>query len=148
MLKGISLKRFSPLDHLSRILEIENGSFNEIDAFSESDFIDYHSQYPDSFIVAESDGKPAGYIIADFSDKAHIESIAVDQKYRKNGVGQVLMNWAEDVCRQKEIDAIRLEVRPSNTDARDFYTKKGYKVVGREKNFYGDEDALVMQKTL
>ena len=38
-----------------------------------------------------------------------------------------------------------LEVRLKNTVARMFYEKMGMQTVGRKPNYYGDDDALVME---
>ena len=43
---------------------------------------------------------------------------------------------------------ITLEVRESNERARRFYLKNGFKEVTKRKNYYNDEDGILMIKNL
>lgn len=143
----ITIRRFSP-DDLSKILEIENSSFPKNIAFSRSDFMDYYSSCPEGFFVAENDGKTVGYAIATLSGKACIESVAVDEKHRKRGIGEELMKLVERICNQKGIKTIELETPIKNQSAIDFYKKQGYSTIGVKERFYPEDDAYIMQKTL
>tara|TARA_Y100000589_G_scaffold290399_1_gene293082 strand:- start:492 stop:689 length:198 start_codon:yes stop_codon:yes gene_type:complete len=52
----------------------------------------------------------------------------------------------------RSIEAIYLEVRPSNDTAISLYAKFGFSIIGRRKNYYpekeGREDALVMKRRI
>ncbi|KOC46256.1 30S ribosomal protein S18, partial [Clostridium botulinum] len=52
-----------------------------------------------------------------------------------------------DICTERNIPAITLEVRENNTTARNLYKKYGFLEEGLRKNYYGPNvNALVMWK--
>jgi ribosomal-protein-alanine N-acetyltransferase len=76
-----------------------------------------------------------------------IYNLAVDKKYRKEGVGTLLIQKAIQTVVTNHITSIWLEVRESNSAAILFYKKNKFKEIYRRKNFYSypQEDALVMK---
>ena len=88
-----------------------------------------------------------GYLIAlPVLDELHILNIAVDSRYRREGLGSRLMNEALKRAGM-EIKTILLEVRESNFTAIKFYKKHGFNPVGRRKSYYPDgEDALLLTR--
>jgi ribosomal protein S18 acetylase RimI-like enzyme len=50
--------------------------------------------------------------------------------------------------KQRAQNRIYLEVRASNTKAIAFYEKAGFKKTGMIKDFYGDEDAITMERKI
>jgi [ribosomal protein S18]-alanine N-acetyltransferase len=84
--------------------------------------------------------------------EAHITSIAVRQKYRRHGIGEMLLIAAIDQAIALHADFATLEVRVSNTGAQALYLKHGFEHVGERKRYYLDrgpdgetrEDALIM----
>lgn len=141
------IRRFSYAD-LDRILEIERQAFPK-SAYDWGTFVSLHWLYPDTFLVyarIDSDQKETeilGYIV--FSRDGHIISIAVDPLWRRKGIGRALV---ESVFRDSRIRKLWAEVRPSNTGAQAFYLRLGFEVIGRAANYYGDEDALIIQRRL
>lgn len=103
-------------------------------------------------LVAEttvSDGQPEiiGFIVVWLIvDEVHIGSVAVDEGYRRNGVGEVLVRFALHEARQKGAVKAYLEVRAGNTSARQLYEKLGFRVDGIRPRYYQDnhEDAILM----
>lgn len=99
------------------------------------------------YFVIMLDGKAAGFmgtwIIA---DESHVTNIAVSPLYRRKGLGEKLLKYVMDYCRDKGCSAITLEVRASNTAAINLYEKLGFKTEGTRKGYYSDnhEDALLM----
>jgi [ribosomal protein S18]-alanine N-acetyltransferase len=79
-------------------------------------------------------------------DEAHITNIAVHPDYRKNGLGDILVETLLHICKEKKLVGITLEVRKSNIVAISLYEKHGFIVEGIRKSYYEDnkEDALVM----
>ncbi|MFH1383005.1 MAG: ribosomal protein S18-alanine N-acetyltransferase [Chloroflexota bacterium] len=79
-------------------------------------------------------------------DEAHITTIAVREKYRRQGIGELLLMSAIDLALELEAREVTLEVRISNTGAQDLYTKYGFNQTGVRRGYYTDnrEDALVM----
>ena len=70
--------------------------------------------------------------------------MAVDPHYRRRGVGKTLIKKAIEMFSFKRILA---EVRRSNEGALAFYQRFGFGTVGTLLNYYGDEDALLIQWT-
>ena len=79
-------------------------------------------------------------------DRLEIDYIIVDSDYRKMGIATKLLKTLENTY--KNIDNITLEVRESNKSAINFYLKNGFKEVAKRKNYYKDEDGILMIKNL
>jgi len=99
------------------------------------------------YYVIRADGLVIAYIGAwIIIDEVHITTLAVADPYRRRGIATRLIKALLEKARQKGALCLTLEVRPSNTNARCFYEKLGFKVLGRRKRYYCDEDALIMTK--
>ncbi|MBK9924799.1 MAG: ribosomal protein S18-alanine N-acetyltransferase [Anaerolineales bacterium] len=97
--------------------------------------------------VFDVDGKIAGMIVAWLLvDEAHIATIATHPEYRRQGIARKLLTYALRYMSKEGAVTSFLEVRESNTAARDMYHQFGYEVVGRRKRYYKDtdEDAILM----
>jgi ribosomal-protein-alanine N-acetyltransferase len=104
-----------------------------------------------TYLVCDREAQLAGYIgIWVVFDEAHITNIAVDPKWRGQGLGRVLMEEVEKIARQKKALRILLEVRPSNHAALSLYHSLDYMETGRRPGYYTDngEDAIIMTKLL
>lgn len=77
-------------------------------------------------------------------DEAEIINIAVSEPLRRRGIGEKLLRHALQKCARRNTSRVFLEVRESNKGAKALYHKLGFKVIGRRKDYYKDEDALVM----
>ena len=99
-------------------------------------------------LVIYQDNKLVGYInYWIIFDQATINKICVDQDYRKQGLGQMLINYCFDDVKKQECMVITLEVRVSNQQAIQLYEKNGFKKVLTKENYYTDgEDAFYMVK--
>lgn len=104
------------------------------------------------FFVAIADAKVIGFI--DFMvtfDSATISQIAVDEAYRKKGVGTLLIGEMVKVCKSQkdEVDFITLEVRKSNENAHRFYKRHAFEDIVTKKAYYDDgEDAIYMVRSI
>ncbi len=126
---------------LQRVKEIENNSFPQT-PYDILTFIAYWISYPDSFLVCDdSEGEVRGYIIFDPYD-GHVISIAVDQIYRRIGIGSDLIAQVLDRAGKAYV-----EVRESNEEAIEFYMSLGFEKVDKAPKYYVNEDALIMAKT-
>ena len=139
------IRRFSFAD-LDRILKIERQAFPK-SPYDAATFLNLYQLYPETFCVyvqrthGWEKGQILGYIV--FALDGHIISIAVDPEWRKKGVGKALL---ERAMNQPRIKKVRAEVRVSNKGAQSFYEEMGFRVVGVISNYYGDEDALLVEK--
>lgn len=101
-----------------------------------------------TYLVADSSSGIVGYgglLIVE--DDAHITTIAVVPEARGHKLGVGLMLALVDAALARDARHLTLEVRLSNTPARALYERFGFKPVGRRKDYYIDEDALVMWAT-
>lgn len=80
-------------------------------------------------------------------EDAHITTVAVDPAARGQRVGTRLMVALVDNALSQGAKHLTLEVRVTNSVARGLYERFGFDPVGRRKNYYRDEDALVMWAT-
>ena len=98
------------------------------------------------YLVAEQDGAGivgyAGLLVVE-SD-AHITTLAVEPQARRHSLGTRLMMDLVGAAIESGVDHITLEVRMSNQGAQRLYQKFGFAPVGLRKDYYRDEDALVM----
>lgn len=145
---GLVIRRFDSKDLFS-VLDIENLSFSEEQRYSVETFVEYFSEHPDCFFVAEVSGRVVGYVICSYiEDFGHIVSIAVHPEFRGRGIGEALLDKAESTLRDRGVRLILLEVAVSNKVALNLYLKKGYVVATTLRGYYGVEDAFLMVKTL
>ena len=86
------------------------------------------------------------------TDEAHITNIAVRERYRRRGIGELLLISVIGLATEQKARTVTLEVRVSNTAAQSLYTKYAFTQVGVRKGYYTDrgyhigntEDALLM----
>ena len=77
-------------------------------------------------------------------DRLEIDYIIVDKSYRRLGIASKLLKYMED--ENKGALNITLEVRESNDLAISFYKKNGFVIEAVRKNYYKDENGLLMMK--
>lgn len=79
-------------------------------------------------------------------DEAHITTLGVNPDYRGKGLGEFLLIGLIDVAMALGASWLTLEVRVSNKTAQNLYEKYTFKVSGRRKGYYTDnnEDAYIM----
>ena len=78
--------------------------------------------------------------------EAHITTIGVRNDFRQQGVGERLLISIIGMAINLNADIITLEVRLSNGQAQNLYSKYGFSNVGIRKSYYSDngEDAIIM----
>ena len=83
-------------------------------------------------------------------DEAELLNIAVTSAYRKQGIGQQLLDRVVDESKKRGANRLLLEVRRSNLSAIAFYQKNQFVQIGERKNYYAKplEDAIIMEKPL
>jgi len=118
--------------------------------------------YPKTFLIAEINGKIAGYIMCrvergfskfdrlSLRKLGHVISIAVLPEYRRKGIAKTLLKDALKALKKHYgCDEAYLEVRVSNSPALMLYQKLGFTIVKVSKGYYVDgEDAYVMARRL
>lgn len=100
------------------------------------------------YLVMESASGIVGYGgLLIIEEDAHITTLAVAADMRGKRLGVRLMLALVDTALANGARHLTLEVRVSNVGAQGLYRRFGFDPVGRRKNYYVDEDALVMWAT-
>ena len=136
-------------DDLPEVVAIERASFTN--PWSGALFLQELHVGFSRIILARRAGEPlAGYLCRWLvADEMHILNVAVDPRYRGQGVGSVLMRCALREARECNAVAVTLEVRRSNVAGRRLYDAFGFEEVGARPNYYGrGEDALILRLAL
>ncbi|HEV2014296.1 MAG TPA: ribosomal protein S18-alanine N-acetyltransferase [Candidatus Dormibacteraeota bacterium] len=99
------------------------------------------------YLVLRRDEEIVGYAgLWKMSDEAHVTTVGVRANQQGKGYGHALMAALIQRAYQLGSRWLTLEVRPSNEVAVRLYEKFGFKVIGRRRGYYTDnnEDAIVM----
>lgn len=104
-----------------------------------------HNTHPKGFLVAEIGGEIVGYLIGivRWGNIGHVLAIAVDESYRREGVGSALMINALDRLKRNGASRIKLEVRASNKTAQEFYDSLGFESREVIPTYYSDGEAAI-----
>jgi ribosomal-protein-alanine N-acetyltransferase len=154
MLVKPTIRYFNKND-LGGIMGIERQSFSN--PWSQNMFEALFQINPEGFYVAFIDDVLVGYaiVLTEISWRhwsrnrtAHLMNLAVDPRFRNQGIGKRLIDRIISDIKRIEAEEIYLEVRASNTKALAFYKKLGFDRIGVIERFYGDEDAIVMAKKI
>lgn len=132
-----------------QIVELEKNTFS--DAWSVQGVTDSYMQRQSFITVAEMEEKIVAYCIVYYVlEEGEIARIAVDKGLRRQGIGRGLLDYTCQICFEKQIERLLLDVRASNTSARYFYESYGFQSDGTRKMFYENpsEDAVLMSKSL
>ena len=153
-----TLRKFVP-DDLQSVMQINRVCLPE--NYTDFFFIDLHQRFPETFIVAEENGKIVGYIMCRIEvglsnlglggliRKGHVVSIAVMPQSRRKGIAQAVINRALEGMRYYKAKQCFLEVRITNEAGISLYKKLDFEVTRTINGYYSDgEDAYVMTKKL
>lgn len=88
-------------------------------------------------------------LVAQVGDYAEIINIASHPMHRRKGLGKALLNefFKEKTIEEIAVETI-LEVRSKNIAAQNLYKQFNFIPIYTRKNYYLDDDALVMQRKL
>ena len=98
-------------------------------------------------VLAEIEGRIVGYVLFWLlPTEVDIHNIAVHIDFRRQGIGQALLQRVIEQTRNRESSLVTLEVRVSNSSAQRLYESVGFVAKGLRKRYYSDdgEDALIM----
>ena len=124
-------------DHLDEVAELERICFS--------------TPWSRNMLAEELDnsGKVVGYAgLQVVLDEGYITNVAVRPECRRQGIAGKLLQVFLDFAQGNHLAFLTLEVRASNYDAIALYGSRGFRSVGRRKNYYEHpkEDAIIMTK--
>ena len=135
-------------DHLDEVAELERICFST--PWSRNMLAEELDNALSAFLVALDDsGKVAGYAgLQVVLDEGYITNVAVRPECRRQGIAGKLLQVFLDFARGNRLAFLTLEVRASNYDAIALYGSRGFRSMGRRKNYYEHprEDAIIMTK--
>ncbi|MEN9342580.1 MAG: tRNA ((37)-N6)-threonylcarbamoyltransferase complex transferase subunit TsaD [Actinomycetota bacterium] len=142
---------------LAEIMRIEHSCFAN-DAWSTQTMAEELAGENRFYFVAQSNSKHsseeliayAGLAISPATAQGDIQTIAVSQSARGQGLGRALMQALLAEAKSKSITEIFLEVRADNETAASLYRSLGFEQIDIRKRYYqpDDVDALVMRLAL
>lgn len=134
--------------HIADLVRIEEQCFNS--GFAKATFQKELENKIAFYIVAEHDGVAVGYAgLWNMCQSADIMNVGVSPDFRRQGIAERMIAELEKFCRNSGIFEINLEVRVSNTPARQLYEKMGFCEIGIRKGYYdGKEDGVFMKKVI
>jgi ribosomal-protein-alanine N-acetyltransferase len=142
--------RAATVHDLEQIVEIEQRSFS--DPWSRQSFRALFDDPRVFFVVASGvDGLILGYVAAWFvAGEGEVATLAVAPRARRLGVGSLLLDSAIDAAKGRGVAAVYLEVRASNSAAKQLYASRGFREIGIRRNYYRrpTEDACVLRLAL
>ncbi len=101
------------------------------------------------WLVAMEDERVAGYVGSQSVEgEADMMNVAVHPDFRRQGVGEALVNALVAQLEKRGVHSLTLEVRVSNESAICLYEKLGFAQVGLRKSYYRHpkEDAYILRK--
>ena len=135
-------------DHLDEVAELERVCFP--DPWSRNMLKEELENDLAAFLVAlDGQGAVAGYAgLQVVLDEGYILNVAVRPDCRRQGVAGQLLQVFLDFAQGNRLAFLTLEVRASNYDAIALYGSRGFRSVGRRKNYYERprEDAVIMTR--
>lgn len=104
-------------------------------------------------LLLQVDGEDAGIVLwRTVADQAELLTLAVEERYRRRGLGAVLLAQVVVRSRRQGAHQLFLEVGMDNPAARRLYAQAGFIEAGRRAAYYqrpvGFADALVLRLTL
>ena len=81
-------------------------------------------------------------------DEADIMNIVVKKSYRNKGIGSLLLENLILLCNESNLESLSLEVNEKNIPAINLYKKFGFRDIGTRKNYYKNENGIIMKKIL
>ena len=141
------------------MIEIYKMSLNDLENIKEfliTDFDDFwnYSILKDElsnansyYLVAKLDNEILGFAgIKYVLNDADIMNIVVKKSKRKSGIGSLLLKNIIELCKKLNVSTLFLEVNEKNLPAISLYKKFGFEGVGFRKNYYKENNAIVMKK--
>ena len=135
-------------DHLDEVAELERICFSM--PWSRNMLAEELDNMLSAFLVALDDNdRVVGYAgVQVILDEGYITNIAVRPECRRQGIAAKLLQVFLDFAKTNQLSFLTLEVRASNYDAIALYGSRGFRSMGRRKNYYEHprEDALIMTR--
>lgn len=98
------------------------------------------------FLVAEQDGQARGYlnlVLAPAPETAWVADLVVERRFRRSGVGSVLLAAAAQWARSNRLKRLIMEMQSKNFPAISFAQKLGMSFCGYNDRYYANQDVAL-----
>lgn len=129
------------------IMEIQESAYGGKAPWSRLTVYNELQNSQSAFLMLSHYGEGLAFIALSIrQDSLHITNIASKSPYKKQGFAHFLIQQTIEIAKKIDLNQLTLEVRVSNTPAKNLYRKIGFKDSYIKKNYYHDngEDALEM----
>jgi ribosomal-protein-alanine N-acetyltransferase len=136
---------------LDQVIAIESAIYPH--PWSRGNFVDSLQAAYDASVCLSGERVLAYWLLMHAPDASHLLNFSVEPSRQRQGLGSRLLNRLLGVLRAQRVDAVVLEVRPSNLGALALYERAGFERIGVRRGYYPAadrqrEDAIVMRRDL
>lgn len=136
---------------LDQVIAIESAVYPH--PWSRGNFVDSLQAAYDASVCLSGERVLAYWLLMHAPDASHLLNFSVEPSRQRQGLGSRLLNRLLGVLRAQRVDAVVLEVRPSNLGALALYERAGFERIGVRRGYYPAadrqrEDAIVMRRDL
>jgi [ribosomal protein S18]-alanine N-acetyltransferase len=145
----VVLRAYDPSD-FDKLFALDHQCFPHGIAYSRR-MLAYFLQMPQgSCIVATDDSAIAGFLITEQEGPlAHVLTLDVAERYRRQGVGTLLLERGENELTSRGVREIVLETSVENAAGLGFWQRHDYRTVAVRKHYYLSRiDAFEMRKII
>ena len=141
------------------MIEVYKMSLNDLENIKEFLITDFDNFWNYSILKDELSNANSYYLVAKLDNEilgfagikyvlndADIMNIVVKKSKRKSGIGSLLLKNIIELCKKLNVSTLFLEVNEKNLPAISLYKKFGFEEVGFRKNYYKENNAIVMKK--
>lgn len=114
------------------------GSKEDIEKTILSDVLDYYLLFLNEEVIGF-------FEVSNVAGESELFDIAIKKELQGRGYSKILMEQLLKVCKEKNSRTIFLEVNKINLRAIKLYEKFGFKEYAIRKNYYGENDAVLMK---
>lgn len=125
---------------------IKNNLLTDFDNFWTFDILKNELESKNSlYFVAKLNDEIIGFAgIKIILDECELMNIVTKKSYRKNGIGNLLLNSIINEARKLKLIKINLEVSNTNLTAINLYEKTGFTKVGLRNKYYNNENSAIL----
>lgn len=136
---------------LDQVIAIESAVYPH--PWSRGNFVDSLKAQYDATVCLSGEKILAYWLLMHAPDASHLLNFSVEPSHQRQGLGSKLLNRLLRVLRDRSVDAVVLEVRPTNSGALNLYDRAGFERIGVRRGYYPAadrqrEDAIVMRRDL
>ena len=131
---------------IDKIYELEEKYIGKCDRLSIEKTLDSETL---SYYLLLKDEEVVGFFECSIiSPEAELYDIVVDEGYQGLGYSKILMDYFINLVKDNNVETIFLEVNSMNYKALSLYKKYGFVEYSLRKNYYGNNDAVLMKKEI